>query len=86
MNRILITGAAGAIGKLLRAACRGKYQLRLSDNALQLLTWISHRDMTQLIERCIDHPDYHFAVIYGVSKNLRSRWNNTNVKFLGDKP
>src|SRR5471030_2689657 len=33
MKRILITGAAGAIGKYLRAAYRGKYQLRLSDIA-----------------------------------------------------
>jgi nucleoside-diphosphate-sugar epimerase len=31
MKRILITGAAGAIGKVLRAACGGKYRLRLSD-------------------------------------------------------
>ena len=33
MKRILITGAAGAIGTVLRAAYRGKYQLRLSDIA-----------------------------------------------------
>jgi uronate dehydrogenase len=56
------------------------------DNARQLLTWISHRDMVQLVRRCIDHPDYHFVVIYGVSNNLRSRWDNTNAKFLGYKP
>ena len=31
MKRMLITGAAGAIGNYLRAACRGKYRLRLSD-------------------------------------------------------
>ena len=33
MKRVLITGAAGAIGKVLRAAYRGKYRLRLSDIA-----------------------------------------------------
>jgi len=54
--------------------------------ARQLLTWISHRDMVQLVRRCIDHPDYHFAVVYGVSNNLRSRWDNSNVKFLGYRP
>jgi uronate dehydrogenase len=54
--------------------------------ARQLLTWISHRDMVQLTRRCIDHPDYHFVIVYGVSKNLRSRWDNTNVKFLGYRP
>jgi len=56
------------------------------DNARQLLTWISHRDMVQLVGRCIDTPDYHFVVVYGVSNNLRNRWDNTNVKFLGYKP
>ena len=52
----------------------------------QLLTWISHRDMVQLVRRCIDHPDYHFVIVYGVSNNLRSRWDNSNVKFLGYRP
>ena len=55
-------------------------------DARQLLTWISHRDMVQLVARCIDHPAYHFIVVYGVSNNLRSRWDNTNVKFLGYRP
>jgi len=55
-------------------------------DARQLLTWISHRDMVQLVRRCIDHPNYHFATVYGVSNNLRSRWDNTNVKFLGYRP
>ncbi len=55
-------------------------------DARQLLTWISHRDMVQLVRRCIDHPDYHFVVVYGVSNNLRSRWDNTNAKFLGYRP
>ncbi len=55
-------------------------------DARQLLSWISHRDMVQLIRRCIDHPSYHFVVVYGVSNNLRSRWDNTNAKFLGYRP
>ena len=55
-------------------------------DARQLLTWISHRDMVQLVRRCIDHPSYHFVVAYGVSNNLRSRWDNTNAKFLGYRP
>jgi uronate dehydrogenase len=55
-------------------------------DARGLLTWISHRDMVQLTRRCIDHPDYHFVIAYGVSNNLRSRWDNTDVKFLGYAP
>jgi uronate dehydrogenase len=52
----------------------------------QLLSWISHRDMAQLVRRCIDHPDYHFIVAYGVSANQRSRWSNAHVDFLGYRP
>jgi uronate dehydrogenase len=40
----------------------------------------------QLVRRCIDHSNYHFITAYGVSNNLRSRWDNTNVKFLGYRP
>lgn len=52
----------------------------------QLLTWISHRDMAQLARRCVEHGSYHFVVAYGVSNNLRNRWDNSNVKFLGYSP
>lgn len=52
----------------------------------QLLSWVSHRDMVQLVRRCIDHPDYHYIVAYGVSNNQRSRWSNDGVAFLGYQP
>jgi uronate dehydrogenase len=51
-----------------------------------LLTWISHRDMVQLVRRAIDQPNYHFIVAYGVSNNARNRWDNSNVRFLGYQP
>src|SRR5690606_13959863 len=54
--------------------------------ARQLLTWISHRDMAQLAARCVEHESYHFTVVYGVSNNLRNRWDNSNAKFLGYAP
>jgi uronate dehydrogenase len=84
-----------ALGRLyadkygLSVACLRIGTFRVPDRpaeARQLLTWISHRDMVQLVRRCIDHPDYHFVTVYGVSNNLRSRWDNTNVKFLGYRP
>ena len=55
-------------------------------DARQLLTWISHRDMAQLVRRCVEHEQYHFLVAYGVSNNVRSRWDNSHVKFLGYQP
>jgi uronate dehydrogenase len=84
-----------ALGRLyadkygLSVACLRIGTFRVPDRpaeARQLLTWISHRDMVQLARRCIDHPNYHFVTVYGVSNNLRSRWDNTNVKFLGYRP
>jgi len=52
----------------------------------QLLSWVSHRDLAQLVRCCIDHPDYHYLVAYGVSNNTRSRWSNADVDFLGYRP
>ncbi len=84
-----------ALGRLyadkhgLSVACLRIGTFRTPDrpvDARGLLTWISHRDMVQLVRRCIDHPNYHFVIVYGVSKNLRSRWDNSNVKFLGYRP
>jgi uronate dehydrogenase len=84
-----------ALGRLyadkygLSVACLRIGTFRTPDRpaeARQLLTWISHRDMVQLARRCIDHLNYHFVTVYGVSNNLRNRWDNTNVKFLGYRP
>lgn len=51
-----------------------------------LFTWISHRDIVQLVGRAIDHPGYHFIVAYGVSNNARNRWDNANARALGYRP
>jgi len=92
-------GASKVFGEALGRLYADKYGLSVAclrigtfripdrpDDARQLLTWISHRDMAQLVRRCIDYPDYHFVIVYGVSNNLRSRWDNTNVEYLGYRP
>lgn len=84
-----------AVGRLyadkhgLSVACLRIGSFRPSDRPSEsrhLLTWISHRDMAQLAMRCVEHPGYHFVVAYGVSNNLRNRWDNTPAKFLGYRP
>jgi uronate dehydrogenase len=84
-----------AVGRLyadkygLSVACLRIGSFRPDDRPSEsrhLLTWISHRDMAQLAMRCIEHPRYHFVVAYGVSNNLRNRWDNTPAKFLGYRP
>lgn len=84
-----------AVGRLyadkygLSVACMRIGTFRTPDcprESRQLLSWISHRDMVQLARRCIDYPEYHFVVVYGVSNNLRNRWDNSNVAYLGYRP
>lgn len=84
-----------ALGRLyadkhgLQVACLRIGTFRVPDRPSeprQLLTWVSHRDMAQLVRRCIDHEDYHFLIAYGVSNNRRSRWRNDRVDFLGYRP
>jgi uronate dehydrogenase len=71
----------------LSVACLriGSYRERPLD-ARQLSTWISPRDMVQLVRRCIDARDYHFLIAYGVSANTRNRWLDPSAAFLGYEP
>jgi len=56
------------------------------EDARQLSTWISPRDMVQLVRCCIDAPDYRYLVLYGVSNNTRSRWKNPHAAQIGYAP
>jgi uronate dehydrogenase len=51
-----------------------------------LAMWVSPRDLTQLVEIGLEHPDLHFEIVYGVSENARSWWDNANAKRLGYAP
>ncbi|ADO43411.1 NAD-dependent epimerase/dehydratase family protein [Ketogulonicigenium vulgare] len=55
-------------------------------NIRALGTWLSHRDMVQLVTRAIDSPVVGFTVIYGVSNNTRSPVDNAKAAFLGYRP
>lgn len=82
-----------ALGRLyadkygLSVACLriGSFRER-PETARDLGTWISPRDAVQLVQRCIEAPDYHVIVVYGVSANTRSRWSNAGVEVLGYRP
>lgn len=56
---------------------------RQPTDARQLSTWISPRDMVQLIRCCIDAQDYGYLVLYGVSANTRARWKNPHAARIG---
>ncbi|MGE0799376.1 MAG: NAD-dependent epimerase/dehydratase family protein [Lautropia sp.] len=73
----------------LSVACLRIGPFRTPDRPMaerELMNWISHRDMAQLVRRCIEHPDFHYLVAYGVSGNTRGRWHNAGLDFLGYRP
>src|SRR5216110_1592462 len=52
----------------------------------RLAIWISPRDLAQLVTIGIEHPDVRFEIVYGVSGNKRSWYDNSNAVRLGYKP
>jgi nucleoside-diphosphate-sugar epimerase len=50
-------------------------------------TWMSHRDCTQLVRRCLEATDVDWAVAYGISDNPRQFWDLGSArKLLGYAP
>lgn len=52
----------------------------------RLAIWISARDMAQLVSIGVDHPDIRFEVVYGISDNQRTWFDNANARRLGYRP
>ncbi len=45
-------------------------------------TWLSRRDMAELVRACVDSPDVRWAVVYGVSDNPRQFWDIAHAREL----
>ena len=52
----------------------------------RLSIWFSPRDLAQLVTIGIEHPEIRFEIVYGVSRNTRSWYDNSNAYRLGYKP
>jgi uronate dehydrogenase len=52
----------------------------------RLSIWFSPRDLAQLVSIGIEHPDIKFEIVYGVSGNKRSWYDNSNAVRLGYRP
>jgi len=52
----------------------------------RLSIWISPRDLAQLVTIGIEHPTIRFEIVYGVSGNARSWYDNSNAHRLGYRP
>jgi uronate dehydrogenase len=52
----------------------------------RLSIWLSPRDLAQLVSIAIDRPGIRFEILYGVSGNKRSWYDNANAQRLGYRP
>ena len=52
----------------------------------RLSIWLSPRDLAQLVTLGIEHPQLRFEIVYGVSGNTRSWYDNSNAVRLGYRP
>ena len=50
-----------------------------------LATWISHRDLAQLVERAIE-ADIHFEIVFGASRNREGWWPDEAARRIGYQP
>jgi len=52
----------------------------------RLHTWVSARDLAQLIAIGLTHPDIHYEIVYGVSEVPQPFFDNQNATRLGYMP
>jgi uronate dehydrogenase len=52
----------------------------------RLSIWISPEDLVQLFRIGLEHPDIRFEILYGVSDNAASWWDNSRARALGYRP
>lgn len=90
-------GLTKAFGEQLGALYADKYGLRclairigFANNRpadrRRLAVWISWRDLAQLVEIGLRHEQLRYAVVYGVSDNERSFFDNSTAFDLGYAP
>jgi uronate dehydrogenase len=90
-------GVSKVFGEALGSLYADKYGLRVlcirignvnerPIDKRRLAIWISPRDLGQLVSIGVEHPDLRFEIVYGVSDNHRSWYDNGNAKRLGYQP
>ena len=56
--------------------------LRAAPHVRELATYVSARDLHQLLVRCIEAPDIAFAIVHGLSENRFKRLDLTSTREL----
>ncbi len=80
-------GAMYAYKHGLRVTCLriGNFNPQPLENR-HLSIWVSPRDLAQLVRIGLEHPEIQYEIVYGVSGNTRSWWDNSRAEQLGYKP
>ena len=90
-------GVSKVFGEALGSLYADKYGLRVlcirignvnerPIDKRRLAIWVSPRDLGQLVSIGVEHPDLRFEIVYGVSDNRRSWYDNVNAMRLGYRP
>ncbi len=51
-----------------------------------LASWLSRDDLNRLVTACLKAPYLGYAIIYGMSANGQSWWDNSAVDYVGYRP
>ena len=90
-------GVSKVFGEALGSLYADKYGLEVfcmrlgnvaaaPDDARRLSIWMSPRDFAALCAIGLDHPEVQFEIVYGISGNARSWYDNANAERLGYRP
>ena len=90
-------GVSKAFGEQIGSLYADKYDMKVfcmrignvtvaPPDKRRLSNWISPRDFARLIAVGIDNPNIRFEIVYGVSDNKRSWYDNSNAHRLGYQP
>ncbi len=90
-------GVSKAFGEAIGALYAHKYGLQVfcirignvddrPADKRRLSIWLSPRDLTQIVRIGLEHPEIRYEIVYGISDNARSWYDNRNAERLGYKP
>jgi uronate dehydrogenase len=51
-----------------------------------LITWLSYRDLTELVRCCLFAPRLGHTIVYGASNNRDKWWDNSKAAHIGFEP
>jgi uronate dehydrogenase len=55
-------------------------------DARMLVTWLSYRDLSELVRCSLTAPNVGHTIVYGVSDNKNGWWDNSKAAHLGFQP